>query len=151
MKATPKIPSFVGLMPSSALSSRVKRANVSCNTRHEVLLQKALTALGLHFAKNVTSVPGRPDILFRNSRVAVFCDGDFWHGRKWNALQKKLAAGTNAEYWRAKIARNIRRDKQVTRLLTRAGWRVVRIWESDIKKDTHGVALELQRLLGRYS
>jgi DNA mismatch endonuclease (patch repair protein) len=146
MEKRAQAPSFAGLKPASELSSRIKKANTSRNTRHEVALRNELSQLGLRFQKNVAGLPGRPDIVFAKAHLAVFCDGDFWHGRKWNALRRDLARGTNAAYWCAKISRNMRRDKKVNSLLRRSGWRVLRVWESDIKKNPHAVAMELKRL-----
>jgi DNA mismatch endonuclease (patch repair protein) len=99
------------------------------------MLRSQLWRLGLRFRKNVKTLPGKPDIVFRSVRVVVFCDGDFWHGRYWKTLQLKLKRGTNASYWSAKIASNIYRDKRNTALLKKAGWHVIRLWETDIKRD----------------
>ena len=85
-------------------------------------------------------MPGRPDIVFRRARVAVFCDGDFWHGRDWPQIRKKLANGHNGSYWRAKIAYNIERDIQINQELEKHGWLVLRYWESAIKASPSLVA-----------
>jgi len=147
MKKQPKVPSFAGLTAASPLCSRIKKANTSRGTRHEVALQNELSELGLRFQRNVGDVLGRPDIVFPKNHLAVFCDGDFWHGRNWSELRRNLASGTNGAYWCAKISRNIRRDKEVTSQLKRSGWRVLRIWESDIKKNPRSVALRLRKIL----
>ena len=130
-----RVPSFTGLTPASEVSSRSKRSNPNSDTQHEVMLRSQLWRLGLRFRKNVKTLPGKPDIVFRSVRVVVFCDGDFWHGRYWKTLQLKLKRGTNASYWSAKIASNIYRDKRNTALLKKAGWHVIRLWETDIKRD----------------
>lgn len=130
-----KAPSFTGLKPASEASSRAKRSNRRRDTQHELILRRELWRRGLRFRKNVESLPGKPDIVFTVARVVVFCDGDFWHGRKWQTLESKLNQGTNASYWSAKIASNIARDERNTRLLEESGWRVIRLWETDIKKD----------------
>lgn len=101
--------------------------------------------MGLRFRKNVETIPGKPDIVFTGARVAVFCDGDFWHGRKWQTLKRKLDKGTNAPYWSAKIASNIARDKRNEALLIKAGWHVIRLWETDIKKDPLAAATIIQK------
>ncbi len=147
MKKHRKVLSFAGLRPASELSSRIKKANSSRNTRHEVALQTELSQLGLHFQRNVADLPGRPDIVFATAHLAVFCDGDFWHGRRWDVLRRDLARGTNAAYWCAKISRNMKRDKKVTSMLRRSGWRVLRVWESEIKKDPRAVAMEVKKIL----
>jgi len=135
-----KVPSFSGLKPASAASSRVKRNNKRRDTQHELLLRRELWRMGLRFRKNVETLPGKPDIVFPSARVAVFCDGDFWHGRKWQTLKPKLDQGTNASYWSAKIASNIERDVRNTSLLKEAGWHVIRLWETDIKRDPSAAA-----------
>jgi len=147
MKKHRKAPSFAGLRPASPLSSRIKKANTSRNTSQEVALRCELSRLGLRFKKNAASLPGCPDIVFPRARLAVFCDGDFWHGRKWKSLKRKLTRGTNAAYWCAKISSNMRRDKKTTRLLGKSGWQVVRVWESDIRKNPRAVAIELEKMV----
>lgn len=129
-----KSPSYKGLKPASETASRIKRNNRRADTKPELMLRKELWRIGLRYRKNVKNLPGKPDIVFKKALVVVFCDGDFWHGRNWQALKSKLASGTNSEYWRAKIAGNIERDKRNTALLEEAGWLVVRVWEGDIKK-----------------
>ncbi len=74
-------------------------------------------------------------MLFPGAKVAVFCDGDFWHGRDWTQLRAKLATGSNASYWLAKIAGNIARDEGNNILLEQDGWLVIRLWETDVKHD----------------
>ena len=89
---------------------------------------------------HVKGLPGKPDIVFRKARVVVFCDGDFWHGRDWDALRAKLRKGSNASYWLSKIARNRETDALSTAALGELGWAVVRLWESDIRKDPDAAA-----------
>ena len=145
--ATSAYPSFVGLRPASQASSHSKRANKSRGTKQEVMLQRALRRLGLNFRCNVDSLPGKPDIVFSTEKVAVFCDGDFWHGRDWSVLKRKIAKVHNAHYWRAKIARNIRRDKESIVTLHNEGWRVIRFWESDIQRRSKKMAERIHKTL----
>ncbi len=77
-----------------------------------------------------------PDIAFLSSQVAVFCDGDFWHGRDWPKRKEMLARGNNSRYWVAKIQRNIDRDKTVVQTLTKLGWLTLRVWEGDFRNRT---------------
>ena len=79
-------------------------------------------------------LPGKPDLVFRRQRLAVFVDGDFWHGRNWEKRRASLEKGHNAPYWIDKIAYNIERDKRNDALLEQAGWRVLRLWETDVTK-----------------
>ncbi|MCX5814682.1 MAG: very short patch repair endonuclease [Proteobacteria bacterium] len=135
-----KAPSFKHFRPASESSSLSKRRNRSLDTIHELLLRKELWKQGLRYRKNMEGLPGRPDIVFLGPRVAVFCDGDFWHGRNWEDLKLKLAKRANPEYWLAKIASNIERDKRTDLLLNKTGWHVVRLWETTIKQDPKAAA-----------
>lgn len=121
--------------------------NRSSETHHERVLRSLLWKRGLRFRKNDRSLVGRPDVVFVRERVVVFCDGDFWHGRGWRRLSRKLQAGTNASYWARKIRANILRDRRNDRALTRAGWRVVRLWETDILNDPVACALVVEAAL----
>jgi DNA mismatch endonuclease (patch repair protein) len=117
------------------------------DTRCELLLRRALWKAGFRYRKNVPDLPGRPDIVFSSSRVAVFSDGDFWHGRNWEARREKLSKGTNPDYWIAKIQRNMERDRENTQQLEEMGWAVLRVWESEIHKDLPGVLRRVADLL----
>lgn len=127
-------PSFTGLSPASEASSRSKRGNRRRDTKQEILLRKELWKLGLRFHKNVETMAGKPDIVFNSARVVVFCDGDFWHGRRWSDRRPRLDEGANSRYWVAKIASNMERDRRITNVLEQAGWLVIRLWETDIKR-----------------
>ncbi len=133
-------PSYAGLSPASAVSSRAKRANRKVDTRHECLLRKELWRRGLRYRKHVDDLPGKPDIVFPRARLVVFCDGDFWHGRDWAALRAKLAQGTNSAYWLAKIGTNRERDRLNTHRLETLGWQVLRVWETDVRSDVLAAA-----------
>lgn len=128
-------PSYSGLIPASEASSRVKKNNRRRDTQHEITLRRELWRIGLRFRKNVSYLPGKPDIVFIKSRVAVFCDGDFWHGRNWTVLNRSLSTGTNSGYWLAKIKSNMKRDALNNIRLREAGWHVIRLWETDINRD----------------
>ena len=140
-----KAPSFNGLAPASMASAHAKRRNRRQDTQHEVLLRRVLWKMGLRFRKNVRTLPGNPDIIFPGARIAVFCDGDFWHGRKWKELKRKLERGVNATYWAAKIAANIERDTRNTTVLQQLGWRVIRLWETDIRRDPSAAATLIRK------
>ena len=79
----------------------------------------------------VKNLPGKPDIVFQRKKVAVFVDSDFWHSHPKRFITPK----TDQSYWLPKIARNKLRDQKVNKELRKNGWKVVRIWEFDIKKD----------------
>jgi DNA mismatch endonuclease, patch repair protein len=100
----------------------------SRNTTPEVALRKELWALGRRYRLHAP-IPGRPDIVFARARVAVFVDGCFWHG----CPEHYTAPAANAEFWRAKLERNVARDRQVDRELAGHGWLVLRLWEHEIE------------------
>ena len=133
-------PSFKGLAPSSSAQSRAKRSNRARDTKPELLVRRELWARGARYRLFPRDVPGCPDIVFRRARVAVFCDGDFWHGRDWPQISEKLASGHNGSYWTAKIAYNIERDIRINQELEQHGWLVLRYWESAIKASPSLVA-----------
>lgn len=121
-----------------AITHKIMSAVKSKNTRPELALRHALWSRGLRYRVNVKSLPGKPDVVFTRAKLAVFCDGDFWHGHNWairsmTSLEEELARYT--QFWRDKILGNIQRDKEHVVRLEADGWTVIRIWESDIKAD----------------
>ena len=149
LRKRPRSPSYHGLTPASATASRVGAGNQKRNTAPELLLRRALFSLGARYRIGPSSLPGRPDIAFLSSQVAVFCDGDFWHGRDWPKRKEMLARGNNSRYWVAKIQRNIDRDKTVVQTLTKLGWLTLRVWEGDIRNDPNKVAKHILRTVAR--
>lgn len=107
----------------------------SKDTSIELLLRKALWNKGIRYRKNYKSLPGSPDIAITKYRIAIFCDSEFFHGKDWQSLKTRLSRGDRGEYWILKIQNNIARDERVNSELIRLGWRVVRFWGSDIRKD----------------
>jgi len=90
--------------------------------------------------KGTQVLPGKPDVVFPRARLAVFCDGDFWHGRDWESRLEKLQRGSNSTYWVAKIQANIERDLRHGQALRQLGWQVLRLWEKDILGDPEGTS-----------
>lgn len=133
-------PSFNGYAPASPASSRCKQSNGARDTAHELKLRRELWRSGLRFRTHSRHLPGKPDIVFPAAKLVVFCDGDFWHGKDWRRLQKKLKRGSNHPYWLAKISSNIKRDRRHTQNLKKDGWNVLRLWESEIKEDLFAAA-----------
>jgi DNA mismatch endonuclease, patch repair protein len=137
-------PSFAGLSAASLAARRAARgASKKTGTKCEVILRRAMWAKGLRY-RLISSLPGKPDVVFVAARVAVFCDGDFWHGRDLNQRIKRLAAGHNAQYWVAKIRSNVERDRFITERLEASGWRVLRLWETDIRRDPDEAAAQVE-------
>ncbi|MBK9983183.1 MAG: very short patch repair endonuclease [Chitinophagales bacterium] len=97
----------------------------------EVRLAKALFARNYRYRKNDHSVFGKPDLTFKRYKIAIFVDGEFWHGKDWD--KRKHDHKSNSEFWHQKIERNIQRDLEVSLELKRQGWKVLRFWGSEIE------------------
>ncbi len=100
------------------------------DTGPEVRVRSALHKRGLRFHKHVKELPGRPDIVFGKARVAVFVDGDFWHGYRFPSWENKVS-----DFWKHKISKNRERDARNHRKLREMGWTVIRLWQHEVKKD----------------
>ena len=98
----------------------------SKDTEIEVLLRKALWKKGYRFRKNYSKLPGKPDIAFTKYKIAIFCDGEFFHGKDWEVLKPKLEKSNNSEYWINKIDRNRKRDHEIDQELLFLGWTVIK-------------------------
>lgn len=109
--------------------------------------------MGFRYRKYASDVIGRPDIIFRRERVVVFVDGDYWHGRSLReqglaALQRYYTPSQHS-YWIAKIQRNVARDEHVTTVLRADGWTVIRMWESDVRKNVSRAASQVAATVRR--
>ncbi len=113
----------------------------SKNTKPELLLFKLLRKNGYKFKKH-SSLPGKPDIVFKDIKLAVFIDGEFWHGRKFDQWKVKLS-----RFWLEKITENIRRDRKNTKLLKKNGWRVIRVWDKKLIKNPEKVLLKISEYI----
>ena len=112
-------------------------ANVSLKGgKAETALAKKLWSRGYRYRKNYRKLPGSPDIAITKYKVAVFVDGEFWHGENWPERKNKLKS--NREYWIEKIEENIARDKRNDALLIGLGWTPVHFWEKEVKKNIDG-------------
>ena len=99
------------------------------NTKVEIELFQLLKHRRIPFEKHVSDLRGRPDVVFRECNLAVFVDGDFWHGRNYRVWQKKLNP-----FWKQKIEANIRRDRRTDRRLRSEGWSILHVWGSDLTR-----------------
>jgi DNA mismatch endonuclease (patch repair protein) len=116
----------------------------SVNTIPEMKLRKAMWELGIRgYRIHLNSLPGKPDVVFTKRKVAVFVDGDFWHGYNW----KNKGIIPKRGYWQKKITRNIKRRKVVKAKLERLGWKVVELWEHDIKGNAAFQAKKINRII----
>ena len=117
------------------------------DTSIEVTLRKALWAKGHRYRKNYRKLPGKPDIALTKYKIAVFCDGEFFHGKDWDVLRTKLKSGKNPDYWITKIERNIERDREKDILLQDLGWTVLHFWGNEIKKNTEGCVAAIEETI----
>jgi len=118
------------------MMSRVRNKD----SRAELALRRALHAAGLRYRLHAKDVTGRPDLVIRSRRLAVFVDGDLWHGNPEEVRRRGRSTladlfPTRTEWWVAKIERTVQRDREVTTALREQGWTVVRLWEHDVLGD----------------
>lgn len=112
------------------------------DTGIELILRKTLYHTGIRYRKNLSSLPGHPDIVLTKYHIAVFCDGDFFHGYDLTKTESQLK--TNKEFWQRKIERNRTRDREVDAALVSQGYLVLRFWEHEIRNDPDGVLHEIE-------
>lgn len=129
------------LTPSqrSFCMSRVKGRD----TGPERLVRAALRRKGLRFGMYPKNLPGKPDIVFRRQKVAVFIDGDFWHGFRFPQWRQKVSA-----FWNVKIEKTRQRDRRNFARLRRMGWKVVRIWQHQLEADLESSVIRITEALG---
>lgn len=122
------------------LTTEQRRKNMqhirSKDTKIEIILRRALWGKGIRYRKNYRDLPGKPDIVLTKYKIAIFCDGEFFHGKDWEVLKPRLEKGDNSAFWISKISRNRERDDEVNKQLLFRGWTVIRFWGNDIKKCT---------------
>ena len=141
---------YTGYKPASArASAAAKGASRQKDTKPEKILSRALWHSGLRYRKNVSNLPGKPDIVFKSAKLVVFCDGDFWHGKNWKRKKEKMKVGHNASYWVLKIERNKKKKKINTERLESEGWTVMRFWESEIYDELERVVAEINRIIDK--
>ena len=116
--------------------SKEKRSDIMSKVRHkdskiEIEFRKKLWNAGFCYRKNSTKYFGKPDLVLKSRKIVIFIDSCFWHGCK----EHKPMPQSNKEFWMTKISRNIERDHDVTNHYENIGWRIIRIWEHDLKKN----------------
>ena len=121
----------------------------SKNTKPELMVRRWLWSHGYHYRLNVKGVPGKPDIVMRRYRTAIFVNGCFWHGHE--GCEKFKMPKTNVEFWDAKIRRNQERDNQNYQILRENGWQVLVLWECQLSKKLFETTMqEVEILLHSY-
>lgn len=130
---------------SKEIRSKIMRAIKSKDTKEEILLSKALWRKGYRYRKNNRKVFGTPDLTFQKNKIAIFVDGEFFHGFNWE--ERKHQIKSNREYWIPKIERNIKRDKIVNQFLIESGWKVIRFWSTFVKKNLNDCILIIENVI----
>lgn len=124
--------------------TRTMKAIRSRDSQLERTIASALWRRGIRFRRNVRTLFGTPDLANRRRRLVVFLDSCFWHG----CPEHYHVPRTNAEYWAAKVRRNRARDIEVTQWYQTRGWRIVRIWEHEVRLDPAAVVERLASIFG---
>ena len=121
---------------SDVHSPEVRRYNMSCikgtGTKPEETVRKYLFSKGFRYRKNVKDLPGKPDIVLPRYKTVIFVNGCFWHHHDCRYF---VWPRNNAEFWKEKISKNVERDGENKKKLQQLGWRVITIWECELKKD----------------
>lgn len=117
----------------SKIMSKIKGKN----SKPELLLRKALWANNIRFRIHDKSLPGRPDIVIKKYKLAIFIDGEFWHGYNWDKVKPSLKS--NKGFWVPKIERNMQKDRNDNEQLQEMGYTVFRFWSEEVVKHTHRV------------
>lgn len=127
---------------SREVRSRIM-SKIRSTSKLEISFRKKLWANGVRNYRKEYQLPGKPDLTFVKAKTVVFIDGDFWHGYTW----KKLGRAIPKQYWQRKICKNIERDKKNNTTLRKMGWRIIRVWEHEIKLDTPRVIGRIKQAL----
>jgi DNA mismatch endonuclease Vsr len=131
------------------LTKEQRRKNMqavkSKGSKIENAFSKALWGKGYRFGKNVKSIIGKPDIVFRKYKVAIFIDSEFWHGKDWSKRKKEHKS--NIKFWHNKIEGNIKRDKVVNKELKKLGWIVLRFWGKQIENNLDKCILKTEKVI----
>src|SRR5688572_6433792 len=124
---------------SVQVRSRIMGSIKSTNTQIERAVFRELRKHGINFQKHYKKALGSPDIALPRKKIAIFIDGDFWHGYRYSTWKSRLNSG----YWTQKIENNMKRDKRNFRKLRSSGWKVYRVWEQQIVGDLEGVVKKI--------
>ncbi len=126
---------FTTTKQRSKIMSKIKGKN----SVPEMLLRRALWAQNIRFRIHRKDLPGRPDIVIEKYKLAIFVDGDFWHGYEWHKRKPKI----NQSFWIPKIERNMQRDRYANEALSEMGYTVMRFWDHEILKKLKACANQI--------
>jgi DNA mismatch endonuclease, patch repair protein len=131
-------------MRDPEVTSRIMRAVKSKGTKPELALRHELHSRGIRYRLNSNDIVGKPDLAFKKQKLAVFVDGDLWHGNEHKRrglpdLESLFPSRT--DFWCSKIRANMARDNEVNRLLTTLGWTILRFWASEVERNPSDAAI----------
>jgi DNA mismatch endonuclease (patch repair protein) len=124
--------------------SQIMRAVLSKDTKPEMTVRRLVHALGYRYRLHVVDLPGKPDLVFPGRAKIIFVHGCFWHQHR--CARGSRVPQSNVAYWRKKLAGNLQRDRRHRAALRRAGWRVMVVWECQVR-DAERLAERLDRFL----
>jgi len=149
-KPKPKVLKFkeeYGFYTTKARSELMKKIR-SKDTKPELKLRKTLWSLGLRYRINDSTLPGKPDISMKKYKLAIFIDGEFWHGYEWEEKKQKIKK--NREYWIPKIERNILNDNDNNAQLRYMGYKIFRFWSQEINKNVGTCLMQVLEYVDDY-
>ena len=131
------------------LTEEQRRRNMqaikSTNTRMERVFAKSLWLKGYRYRKNDKNVFGKPDLTIKKYKIAVFIDSEYFHGKDWEKNKHRIK--TNRQFWWKKIEGNIARDKLVINTLQQEGWKVIRFWTDEVRKNLANCVITFEEVL----
>jgi len=119
----------------SWIMSRIRGSNTKIDLKMKKLLSENKYKFEMY-----PKMYGNPDFILKRKKIAIFCDGDFWHGYRYHEKKKPAK-----KYWKDKIEGNMRRDRRYSRKLRRDDWSVLRLWEHDIEKNPDKCMRKIKR------
>jgi len=137
------MPDTVSKERRSEIMSHIK----SKNTSIEVMVRQRLHSLGYRYRVHYKALPGKPDIVFTKKMIAIFIHGCFWHGHD-TGCRYSHKSQSRQEYWNSKMLKTMQRDIDHTKFLCENGWKVVVVWECEIKMDINRAVNKLISILG---
>ena len=131
---------------SREIRSRTMRHVLGKNTKPELVVRSVLHRMGYRFSLGGKDLPGRPDIVLPKHQTVIFVHGCFWH--RHPRCKMASTPSSNTEYWNSKFQRNVERDQEAATMLKKLGWKVLVIWECEIRKELDQVVTKLKASLG---
>jgi DNA mismatch endonuclease (patch repair protein) len=133
---------------STDARSRIMSAIRSKNTKPELIVRKSLFASGYRYRLHPKELPGKPDLVFSGRKKAIFIHGCFWHQHSDSRCPIRVSPTSNEQYWIPKLSRNISRDAQNESALVGRGWRILIVWECELRANEEAACKQIKSFLG---